>query len=169
MARKRDTAEPIIGKLRAAAVALAQGENVGTGARRLGVAAPPDSRWRREDGGLRVDQAKRRTERERANGRRKTLVADQARDTAIRTEDASGTFCARRAGARRARPRGPRWSSRRVGPIGSSPRRAAGSGTPPGWRRTRPPGSPGSSPGPAASAGPAPGASRPCCGPRAGG
>ena len=91
MVRKRDTAEPIIGTRREAEVARAEGENVGTGARRLGVAEPPDSRWRREDGGLRVDQATRRTERERENGRRKTLVADQALDTAIRTAGAAGT------------------------------------------------------------------------------
>ena len=139
MARKRYTAEPIIGTLREAAVVLAQGENVGTVARRLGVAEPPDYRWRRESGGLRVDQAKRLKERERENVRRKKLVADQALDNAIVKEVAAGNFCARRAGARRSRTRGPRWSSRSVGPVGSSPRRAAGSGTPPGWRRTRPP------------------------------
>ena len=90
MARKRNTAEPIIGTRREAEVALAQGENVGTVARRLGVAEQPDSRWRRESGCLRVDQAKRRKERERENMRRKKLVADQARDTAIRKEVASG-------------------------------------------------------------------------------
>ena len=92
MARKRNTAEQIIGTRREAAVALAQGENVGQGAGRLGVAEQTDSRWRREDGGLRVDQAKRRTEREHENGRRKKLVADQALDTAIRKEVASGNF-----------------------------------------------------------------------------
>ena len=54
MARKRDTAEPIIGTRREAEVALAQGENVGTVARRRGVAEPPDSRRPRESGGLRV-------------------------------------------------------------------------------------------------------------------
>ena len=57
MARKRNTAGPIIGTRREAEVALAQGENVGKVARRLGVAEQTDSRWRREDGGLRVDQA----------------------------------------------------------------------------------------------------------------
>ena len=139
MARKRDTAEPIIGTRREAAVVLAQGENVGTVARRRGVAEPPDARGRREDGGRRVDQAKRLKELERENVRLKTLVADQALDNAIRKEVASGNFCARRAGARRSRTCGPRWSSRRVGPVGSSPRRAARSGTPPGWRRTCPP------------------------------
>ena len=92
MARKRYRAEPIIGTRREAEVVLAQGENVGTVARRRGVAEPPDSRWRREDGGLRVDQAKRRTERERENGRRKKLVADQARDTAMVRDVAAGNF-----------------------------------------------------------------------------
>ena len=169
MARKRYTAEQIIGTRREAEVALAQGDNVGKVARRLGVTEPTSYRGRREDGGLQVDQAKRLKERERENVRRKKLVADQALDNAIRKEAASGNFCARRAGARQSRTRGPRWSSRSVGPVGSSPSRAAGSGTPPGWRRTSRPGSPGSSPWPAASAVLAPGASRPCCGPRAGG
>ena len=73
-------------------MALAQGESVAKVARRLGVAEQTDSRWRREDGGLRVDQAKRRTERERENGRRKKLVADQALDHAILKEVASGNF-----------------------------------------------------------------------------
>ena len=51
MARKRYTAEPIIGTRREAEVALAQGENVGKVARRLGVAEQTYYRWRREDGG----------------------------------------------------------------------------------------------------------------------
>ena len=47
MARKRYTAEEIIGKLRQAEVALAQGESVALVARRLGVAEPTYYRWRR--------------------------------------------------------------------------------------------------------------------------
>ena len=92
MARKRYAAEAIIGTLREAEVVLAQGESVAQVARRLGVAEPTYYRWRREDGGLRVDQAKRLKERERENVRRKKLVADQALDTAIRKEVASGNF-----------------------------------------------------------------------------
>ena len=53
MARKRYAAEEIIGKLREAEVALAQGEVVAQVARRFGVAEPPSYRWRREYGGLR--------------------------------------------------------------------------------------------------------------------
>ena len=47
MARKRYTAEQIIGTRREAAGARAQGENVGKVARRRGGAEPTDYRWRR--------------------------------------------------------------------------------------------------------------------------
>ena len=76
MARKRSTAEQIIGMLREAAVVLAQGDPVAKGARRLGVTEQTAYRGRREDGGRRVDQAKRRKALERENARRKRLVAD---------------------------------------------------------------------------------------------
>ena len=92
MARKRYTAEQITGKLREAEVALAQGESVPTVARRLGVAEPTYYRWRREYGGLRVDQAKRLKELERENSRLKRLVADQALDNAMLRDVAAGNF-----------------------------------------------------------------------------
>ena len=91
MARKRDAAEEIIGTLREAEVVLAPGEAVAQVARRLGVAEPTYDRWRREDGGLRVDQAKRLQERERENSRLQRLVADQALDTALLRDVAAGT------------------------------------------------------------------------------
>ena len=65
---------------------------MGKVARRLGVAEQTDYRWRREDGGRRVDQAKRLKELERENTRLKKLVADQALDNAILKEVASGNF-----------------------------------------------------------------------------
>ena len=92
MARKRYTAEEIIGKLREAEVALAQGESVAKVARRLGVAELTYYRWRREYGGLRVDQAKRLKELERENSRLKRLVADQALDNAMLRDVAAGNF-----------------------------------------------------------------------------
>ena len=73
-------------------MALAQGESVAKVARRLGVAEQTDSRWRRESGGLRLDQAKRFKELEQENARLKRLVADQALDHAILKEVASGNF-----------------------------------------------------------------------------
>jgi transposase-like protein len=92
MARKRYTAEQIIGKLREAEVVLAQGGSVAKVARRLGVAEQTYYRWWREYGGLRLDQAKRFKELERENARLKRLVADQALDNAILKEVASGNF-----------------------------------------------------------------------------
>ena len=168
MARKRYTAEQIIGTRREAAGALAQGDPVAKGARRLGVTEQTSYRWRREDGGLRVDQAKRRKALERENARRKRLVADPALDNAIVKEVSSGNFCARRAGGRRSCPREPSCPSRSVGPVGGSPSRAARSGARPGWPRMHRPGSPGASRWRGGSGVPVPVASRPCCGPRAG-
>ncbi len=56
MARKRHRPEPIIRKLREAEVLLAKGETVGAVARRLEVTEQTYCRWRKEYGGLRIDQ-----------------------------------------------------------------------------------------------------------------
>ena len=90
--RKRYAAEEIIGKLREAEVHLAQGETVGQVVRKLGVSEQSYYRWRREYGGMRVDQAKRLKELERENARLKRLVAEQALDNSILREVASGNF-----------------------------------------------------------------------------
>jgi transposase-like protein len=57
MSRKRYTPEQIIGKLREAEVALAQGETTGQVCRTLGIAEQTFYRWRREYGGLKIEQA----------------------------------------------------------------------------------------------------------------
>ncbi len=92
MGRKRHTAEPIIAKLREAEVALAKGQPLAAVVRKLEIAEQTYYRWRKEYGGLRVDQAKRLKELEQENGRLKKLVADQALDNAILKEVASGNF-----------------------------------------------------------------------------
>ena len=90
--RKRYGAEEIIGKLREAEVGLAQGQSVGQVVRKLGVSEQTYYRWRREYGGLRVDQAKRFKELERENTQRKKIVADQALDNAMLRELSRGNF-----------------------------------------------------------------------------
>ena len=60
--------------------------------RRLVVSEQSYYRWRREYGGMRVDQAKRLKELERENARLKRLVAEQALDNSILREVASGNF-----------------------------------------------------------------------------
>ncbi len=92
MARKRHTAEQIIAKLREAEVELAKGQPLVDVVRKLEIAEQTYYRWRKEYGGLRVDQARRLKELERENGRLKRLVADQALDNAILKEVASGNF-----------------------------------------------------------------------------
>ena len=59
MPRKRFTAEQIITKLREAAVLLSKGQNVGEVCRQLNVSENTYFRWRKEYGGLDVDQARR--------------------------------------------------------------------------------------------------------------
>jgi transposase-like protein len=90
MARKRHTAEQIIAKLREAEIELAKGQSVAQVVRKLGITEQTYYRWRKEYGGLRVDQAKRLKELERENARLKRLVADQALDNAILKEVAEG-------------------------------------------------------------------------------
>ena len=92
MSRKRHTPEQIIGKLREAEVLLSQGQTVPEACKQIEVSEQTYYRWRKEYGGLRLDQAKRLRELERENGRLKKLVADQALDMAILKEVASGNF-----------------------------------------------------------------------------
>jgi transposase-like protein len=82
--------EQIIGKLREAEVLLSQGLTVGEASRKLGITEQTYYRWRREYGGMRVEQAKRLKELEKENNRLKKLVADISLDNAILKEAARG-------------------------------------------------------------------------------
>jgi transposase-like protein len=88
--KKRFTAQQIIPKLREAEVGLAKGHTVAQVVKRLGVAEQTYYRWRKEYGGLRMDQAKRLKELEKENARLKKLVAEAELDKAILREAASG-------------------------------------------------------------------------------
>ena len=92
MARKRYTTEEIIGKLREADVLIGQGQTMADVIRRLGVSDITYYRWRKEYGGLKVDQAKRFKELEKENARLKRLLADAELDKSILREAASGNF-----------------------------------------------------------------------------
>ena len=92
MARKRFTPEQIIGKLREAEVLLAQGEKMGDVCKRIAVTEQTYYRWRKEYGGLRLDQAKRLKSLEKENARLKKLVANLSLDKQILEEVASGNF-----------------------------------------------------------------------------
>ncbi len=92
MPKKRFNPEQIIAKLREAEVELAKGLNTGSVCRKLAISEQTYYRWRREYGGLRMDQAKRLKQLERENKRLKRVVADQALDMAILKEVSEGNF-----------------------------------------------------------------------------
>ena len=83
MARKRYTPEQIIRLLRQAEVLSSQGRNVSEICREIGVTENTYYRWRKEYGGMRVNQAKRLKELERENSRLKRAVADLTLDNLI--------------------------------------------------------------------------------------
>lgn len=105
MARKRYSPEELIAKLREADVALAQGKTVTDVVRQLGVtqvtfgsrhapgmAALPQYRWRKDLGGMRIDQATRLKELERENARLRKAVSDLTLDKMILEEAAKGNW-----------------------------------------------------------------------------
>jgi len=92
MSRKRFSPEQIITKLREAEVLSSQGRSVPEICRQLGVSANTYYRWRKEYGGLEVDQARRLKQLEKENARLKKLVAEQALDIEILKEANRGNF-----------------------------------------------------------------------------
>ena len=92
MARKRYSTEEIIGKLREAEVGLAQGFTTGEICKSIGVTEQTYYRWRKEYGGLKVDQAKRLRELEKENMRLRKAVSDLTLDKLILKEAAKGNF-----------------------------------------------------------------------------
>ena len=92
MPRQRFTAEQIIGKLREVEVLVAKGTTVAEASRQIGVTEQTLYRWRKEYGGMRVDQARRLKELEGENVRLKKLVADLSLDKMILVEASKVAF-----------------------------------------------------------------------------
>ena len=65
MARKRYSAEQIIGHLRQAEILISEGKTIGEATRHLGISEQTYYRCRREYGGMEVDQARRLKELDR--------------------------------------------------------------------------------------------------------
>jgi len=92
MAKKRFGAEQIINRLREVEVMLRNGATVGEASKKIGVTEQTYYRWRKQYGGMRVEQAKRLKELEQENSRLKKLVADLSLDNAILKEVSKGNF-----------------------------------------------------------------------------
>jgi len=71
MAKKGFTPEQIINKLREAELLLNQGATIAVVSKKIGVSDHTYYRWRKEYGGMRIDQARRLKELEQENSRLK--------------------------------------------------------------------------------------------------
>lgn len=92
MGKQRHTAEQIISKLREAEVLQGKGMSMEEVLRQLAISDATYYKWRKEYGGLRVDQAKRLKELEQENGRLRKVVSDLSIDIAILKEAARGNW-----------------------------------------------------------------------------
>ena len=90
MPKKRYTPEEILQHLRTVELEAGKGLAVLDACRKLGITEHTDYRWKKEYGGLRVDQAKRLKTLEQENLRLKRIVANQALDLSILQEVVSG-------------------------------------------------------------------------------
>ena len=92
MPRKGHSPEQVLNKLRQVEVAVAGGKSVGQAVRDIGVTDHTYYRWRRDYGGINLDQAKRLKKLEQENARLKRTVADLALDKQILKEVPEGNF-----------------------------------------------------------------------------
>ncbi len=92
MAKRRYTSEDIIYKLREADVLLGQGKTISDACKVIGVTDHTYFRWRKQYGGLKIDQAKRLKELELENARLKRVVTELTVDKLILKEVAEGKY-----------------------------------------------------------------------------
>jgi len=78
MPKKRFSAEQIVTVLRQIEVLMAQGKPTPEACREAGISQQSYYRWRKEYGGLEIDQAKRMKDLERANVRLKNCIGRTA-------------------------------------------------------------------------------------------
>ena len=92
MARKTYKPEEIVAKLRQVDVLASQGRPVAEAIRTIGVTPFTYYRWRREYGGLKLDQVKRLKDLEQENERLRKAVSDLTLEKLILREAASGNY-----------------------------------------------------------------------------
>lgn len=92
MSIKRYKAEQIVTLLRQIEVEIANGKTTPQACRDAQITAQTYYRWRKEYGGLKLDQAKRLKELEKENTKLKQLVAELSLEKQILKDVASGNF-----------------------------------------------------------------------------
>ena len=93
MARgKKHTPEQVVSLLRQIEVAVANGKTTAQASKEALITEQTDYRWRKEFGGLQVDQARRPNELEQENAKLKGLVAELSLDKLVLKDIAAGNF-----------------------------------------------------------------------------
>ena len=92
MPKKRFSAEQIVVLLRQIEVLMSQGKAAPVACREAGISQQSYYRWRKEYGGLELDQAKRMKDLERENARLRQAVSDLTLDKLILQEAARGNY-----------------------------------------------------------------------------
>ena len=90
MARKIYKPEEIVNLLRQVEVAVANGKSRPGACKEAGIVEQTYYRWRKEYGGLKVDQARRLKELEQENSRLKRLVSELSLEKLVLKDIASG-------------------------------------------------------------------------------
>jgi putative transposase len=84
--------EQIVTMLRQIEVGIANGKTTPQACKEAAITVQTFYRWRKEYGGLKMDQAKRMKELEKENGKLKRLVAELSLDKQILKDIAEGNF-----------------------------------------------------------------------------
>ena len=92
MPKKRFSAEQIVILLRQIEVLISQGKSAPIACRDAGISQQSYYRWRKEYGGLELDQARRLKDLDKENARLKRLVADLSLDKQVLKDIASGNL-----------------------------------------------------------------------------
>ena len=92
MSTTRYKPEQIVNLLRQVEVEIANGKTTPQACRDAQITAQTYYRWRKEFGGLKLDQAKRLKELEKENSRLKRLVAELSLEKQVLREVAQGNF-----------------------------------------------------------------------------
>jgi len=92
MSRKRYKAEQIVTLLRLIEVGIANGKTIPQACREAQITTQTYYRWRKEYGGLKLEQAKRLKELEKQNARLKRLVAELSLEKQVLQDVAEGNF-----------------------------------------------------------------------------
>ena len=92
MPKRRFSAEQIVTVLRQIEVLMSQGKAAPVACREAGISQQSYYRWRKEYGGLELDQAKRMKDLERETVRLKRLVADLSLEKQVLKDVASGNL-----------------------------------------------------------------------------